>query len=71
MQLSNLRTVYAFLAQSELSDWLLDAKRPEGCHLESFEPLLSWVVVIEGPDAAPGMPNLYTGERFRCYSMLK
>ncbi len=52
-------------AQSELSDWLLDDRRPEGCLLESFEPLMSWVVVIEGPDAAPGMPKLYNGERFR------
>ncbi|EIE21250.1 UBC-like protein [Coccomyxa subellipsoidea C-169] len=51
--------------QSELSDWLLDERRPEGCHLESFEPLLSWIVVIDGPDVAPGMPNLYAGERFR------
>lgn len=51
--------------QSELADWLLDDRRPEGCQLESFEPLMSWVVVIEGPEAAPGMPKLYTGHRYR------
>ncbi|KAK9804389.1 hypothetical protein WJX72_010730 [[Myrmecia] bisecta] len=51
--------------QSELNEWLLHP--PEGCRLESFEPLLRWVVLMEGPETAPapGMPRLYDGEVFR------
>ncbi|CAK0786029.1 hypothetical protein CVIRNUC_009242 [Coccomyxa viridis] len=48
--------------QSELTDWLLDDRRPEGCRLESFEPLLNWVIVIEAPKTPP---YLYRGQNFR------
>lgn len=53
----------AFL-QSELTDWLLDDRRPEGCRLESFEPLLNWVIVIEAPKTPP---YLYRGQNFRFF----
>ena len=53
----------AFL-QSELTDWLLDDRRPEGCKLESFEPLLNWVIVIEAPKTPP---YLYRGQNFRFF----
>ncbi|KAK9850607.1 hypothetical protein WJX84_006401 [Apatococcus fuscideae] len=51
--------------QSELNEWLLHP--PEGCRLESFEPLLNWVIMIQGPESAPapGLPRLYDGEVFR------
>ena len=52
--------------QSELTDWLLDDRRPEGCRLESFEPLLNWVILIDGPQTPP---YLYRGQTFR-YSTL-
>lgn len=51
-----------FHLQSELTDWLLDDRRPEGCRLESFEPLLNWVVVIDAPQTPP---YLYRGQTFR------
>ena len=50
--------------QSELTDWLLDDRRPEGCRLESFEPLLNWVIVIEAPKTSP---YLYRGQNFRFF----
>ena len=50
------------LLQSELTDWLLDDRRPEGCRLESFEPLLNWIIHIEGPQTPP---YLYRGQTFR------
>ncbi|KAK9799764.1 hypothetical protein WJX73_001787 [Symbiochloris irregularis] len=51
--------------QSELNDWLQHP--PEGCSLESFEPLTKWVIMMQGPEnaAAPGLPRLYDGELFR------
>lgn len=51
--------------QSELNEWLLNP--PEGCNLESFEPVTSWVVHMQGPEnsPAPGLPRLYDGELFR------
>lgn len=51
-----------FHLQSELTDWLLDDRRPEGCRLESFEPLLNWVIVIDAPQTPP---YLYRGQTFR------
>lgn len=54
-------TALAFL-QSELTDWLLDDRRPEGCRLESFEPLLNWIIVIEAPKTPP---YLYRGQNFK------
>lgn len=52
--------------QSELNDWLLHP--PEGCSLESFEPLTKWIIHMQGPEnaAAPGLPRLYENELFRC-----
>ena len=57
--------------QSELNEWLLEERRPEerrpeGCRLESFEPLMSWVVAMDGPEGAPGLPSIYQGHTFRC-----
>ena len=52
--------------QSELTDWLLDDRRPEGCRLESFEPLLNWVILIDGPETPP---YLYRGQTFRCSTL--
>ena len=52
----------AFL-QSELNDWLLHP--PEGCVLAQYEPLLTWIITMTGPEAASGMPQLYVGENFR------
>lgn len=52
----------AFL-QSELNDWLLHP--PEGCALVQYEPLLTWIITMTGPESAPGMPQLYVGEHFR------
>lgn len=49
--------------QSELNDWLLHP--PEGCALIQYEPLLTWVITMTGPDSASGMPQLYVGENFR------
>ena len=51
-----------FHLQSELTDWLLDDRRPEGCRLESFEPLLNWVISIDAPQTPP---YLYRGQTFR------
>jgi ubiquitin-conjugating enzyme E2 W/release factor glutamine methyltransferase len=49
--------------QSELNDW--GRNPPEGCCLESCEPMTHWVVLMAGPEAAAGMPRLYEGETFR------
>ncbi len=57
---SDIRSV--FHLQSELTDWLLDDRRPEGCRLESFEPLLNWVIIIDAPQTPP---YLYRGQTFR------
>lgn len=50
-------------AQSELREWL--SNPPEGCCLESFEPLTTWVVIMQGPEATGGLPKLYDGEVYR------
>eukprot|EP00884_Botryococcus_braunii_P022627 jgi/Botrbrau1/9048/Bobra.0376s0024.1 len=51
--------------QSELTDLL--QKPPEGCRLESFDPLMTWIIQMEGPDCppAPGYPRLYEHEIYR------
>jgi hypothetical protein len=49
--------------QSELKDW--GRNPPEGCCLETCEPITHWVVLMAGPEAAAGMPRLYEGETFR------
>jgi hypothetical protein len=53
------------LKQSELNELLL--RPPDGCRLESYEPLMNWVIMMEGPEAAPapGYPRLYENELFR------
>lgn len=51
------------ILQSELNDWMLHP--PEGCALIQYEPLLTWVITMTGPESASGMPQLYTGEQFR------
>ncbi len=50
-------------AQSELNDW--GRNPPDGCALESCEPLTRWVVKMSGPEPAAGMPRLYEGEMYR------
>lgn len=59
-QARNLSTVASRRIQSELRDWL--ANPPEGCILESFEPITTWVILMQGPD---GGARLYDGEVFR------
>lgn len=49
--------------QSELNEWL--HAPPDGCELLQFEPLTTWVVGMSGPESAPGMPQLYVGEKFQ------
>lgn len=49
--------------QSELRDWVNNPA--EGCRLESYEPLTSWVVQLLGPESPPGLPQLYAGQSFR------
>ncbi|KAK9840801.1 hypothetical protein WJX81_005584 [Elliptochloris bilobata] len=49
--------------QAELSDWLLDP--PEGCCLESFEPLMEWVIIMAGPESGAYGPSLYRDDTFR------
>lgn len=51
------------LTQSELNDW--GRNPPDGCCLESCEPMTQWVVIMAGPEGAGGM-RLYEGEVFRC-----
>lgn len=58
-----LTPVAARRIQSELRDFTRNP--PDGCHLESYEPITTWVVRMEGPEAAPGMPRLYEGEVYR------
>lgn len=58
-----LTPVAARRIQSELRDWTRNP--PEGCLLETCEPMTTWIIRMEGPEAAPGMPRLYEGEVFR------
>eukprot|EP00775_Hariotina_reticulata_P002981 gene2981-3264_t len=60
---SSLSPVAARRIQSELNDW--GKNPPDGCCLESCEPMTSWVIIMSGPDPAAGMPRLYEGEVFR------
>ena len=50
--------------QSELTDW--GRNPPDGCCLESCEPITHWTIIMAGPEGAAGMPRLYEGEVFRC-----
>ena len=52
--------------QSELMEWMLEDRRPEGCRLEGFEPLTCWTIAMDGPEGCPGLPSIYQGQTFRC-----
>lgn len=49
--------------QGELRDWTRSP--PEGCAVESCEPLTTWIVIMQGPEGGKGLPRLYEGEVFR------
>lgn len=49
--------------QSELTDWMLHP--PEGCSLESSDPLTTWVILMEGPESSPTGVSHYRGQTFR------
>lgn len=51
-------------------EWMLEDRRPEGCHLEAFEPLTCWTIAMEGPDDSTGLPSIYQGQTFRCGAWL-
>jgi hypothetical protein len=48
-----------FPLQSELRDFTRNP--PDGCLLETFDPITTWIIRMEGPEAAFGMPRLYEG----------
>lgn len=50
-------------AQSELTDW--GRNPPDGCCLESCEPITHWTIIMAGPEESAGLPRLYEGEVFR------
>ncbi|KAL6756262.1 ubiquitin-conjugating enzyme/RWD-like protein [Haematococcus lacustris] len=58
-----LTPVAARRIQSELKDWQRLA--PEGCALESCEPITTWCILMQGPEGSAGMPRLYEGQVFR------
>jgi hypothetical protein len=62
--LSEARRSSARYVQSELRDWL--RAPPEGCILETYEPVNIWIIRMEGPESSPGLPSIYEGETFRC-----
>lgn len=49
--------------QSELTDW--GRNPPDGCCLESCEPITHWTIIMAGPEGSAGLPRLYEGEVFR------
>ncbi|KFM28692.1 putative ubiquitin-conjugating enzyme E2 18, partial [Auxenochlorella protothecoides] len=49
--------------QSELNEWLLHP--PEGCKLIQYEPLLTWVIEMHGPDRDQSAAPLYHGEVYQ------
>ena len=50
---------HALPPQSEIRDWERNA--PEGCILESCEPLTTWVVLMQGPESS----QIYKEEIYR------
>lgn len=48
--------------QSELKEWTNSP--PEGACLESCEPLMNWVVLMQGPDSIDGL-HMYDNEVFQ------
>lgn len=64
---SSLSSVAARRIQSELTDW--GRNPPDGCCLESCEPITHWTIIMAGPESgSAGLPRLYEGEVFRCGS---
>lgn len=57
---SSLTPVAQRRIQSELNDWMKNP--PEGCCLESCEPMTHWVILMQGPE---GGGRLYEGDVFR------
>ena len=55
-------TLHGAVVQSELKEWI--NAPPEGCCLESCEPVLQWIILMQGPEACGGR-SLYDGEVFR------
>lgn len=53
--------------QSELNEWLLHP--PEGCKLIQYEPLLTWVIEMHGPDRDQSAAPLYHGELFPAWRL--
>lgn len=49
--------------QSELTDW--GRNPPDGCCLESCDPITHWTIIMAGPEGSAGLPRLYEGEVFR------
>ncbi|EFJ44486.1 hypothetical protein VOLCADRAFT_95153 [Volvox carteri f. nagariensis] len=60
MATKSLSVVAQRRIQSELNEWLRNP--PEGCCLESYEPMTSWVIIMQGPE---GHGRLYADEVFR------
>ncbi len=58
----SVATVAARRIQAEIRDWG-GTGAPEGCCLESCEPLTTWVILMQGPEALRGM---YDDKVFRC-----
>ena len=46
--------------QKELKEWL--SNPPEGCNLQSSEPLHEWMVRMEGPTSGGDRESIYAGE---------
>lgn len=60
MATKTLSTVAARRIQSELNEWMRNP--PEGCCLESAEPMTVWIVLMQGPE---GVSRIYSDEVFR------
>lgn len=63
MAVNSLSSVAARRIQSELTDW--GRNPPDGCCLESCEPITHWTIIMAGPEGSAGLPRLYDGEVFR------
>ena len=48
--------------QKELKEWL--SNPPEGCSLQSSEPLHEWMVRMEGPTSGGDRESIYAGELY-------
>lgn len=45
--------------QSELGEWLLHP--PDGCKLLEYDPLLTWVIEMQGPSREQSASPIYDG----------